>query len=70
MTYKITETINTVGWQEGIDQAPPNLVTKAKQMAAEGLPATFGKVADSPNNWVVLGVNITNQLYIAARADS
>lgn len=65
MIYKITELVDTVSWANGLDNAPAELVAKAKQMADSGAPATFGR---SNEHWVLLSVDSTNnQLYIAAR---
>jgi hypothetical protein len=71
MTFNITETIETVAWSEGTNNAPADLVTKAREMVELGEPTTFGKLASNPNAWVVLGVNkANNQLYVAHRANS
>jgi|WetSurMetagenome_2_1015567.scaffolds.fasta_scaffold301224_2 hypothetical protein len=67
MKFNIIETINTVSWSEGTQNAPAELVTKAKAMADEGKPATFGKI-EATQGWVVLSVDETNnQIYVALR---
>ena len=66
MQLKITETINTVGWSEGVNNAPADLVTKAKAMAEEGKPATFGKI-EGTDNWVVISANDKNELSVVLR---
>jgi hypothetical protein len=67
MRFDITETINTVGWPEGISNAPADLVTKAKAMAEEGRPTAFGKI-EGTETWVILSVSDKGSLYITARA--
>lgn len=67
MRFEITETINTVGWPEGLGNAPADLVTKAKSMTEEGRPTSFGKI-EGTETWVVLSVGDKGSLYIAARA--
>ena len=70
MKIELTETINTVPWSEGVSNAPAELVLKAKQMAEEGQPATFGKVEGNETTWVVVGANSRNQLCAVHRASS
>ena len=69
MKYQIIEIIETVPWSAGSSNAPADLVAKAKQLAEEGKPATFGKV-DGKEEWVVLGTNKDNALYVAYRSAS
>lgn len=72
MQYSLTEIVNTVPWNEGITNAPADLVTKAKQMAERGEPVILGKITtDADQPWVILGIEPTVQkLYIVARAHS
>jgi hypothetical protein len=66
MTYKITETITTLPWLEGLNNAPAELVTRAKIMAEQGTPVNFGK--NETNNWVILSISEANNLaYVVAR---
>jgi hypothetical protein len=67
MKYEITETIETVGWAEGTNNAPAELVQHARRLAEEGKPATFGKI-ENTTIWVVLSVDDKNNLYTAYRA--
>jgi hypothetical protein len=60
MQYKITEIVETVAWSAGVNEAPPELVTKAKALAETGSPATFGTIGSDENKkWVVLGISPT-----------
>jgi hypothetical protein len=68
MKYQINEVIETTPWQEGMQNAPAELATKAKNMIDMGMPAVFGTIAGT-QNWVVLGISEqNNQLYVAHRA--
>ena len=68
MKYSITENYITVPWSDGITNAPPNLITAAKLMAEQALPATFAKLEGNPSAWVILSTNETsNQLFVAHR---
>ena len=70
MKIELTETINIVPWSEGVNNAPAELVTKAKQMVEEGRPAVFGRVEGNEGTWVVVGSSTTNHLYVTYRANS
>ena len=68
MTYKITETVETIPWPEGLNNAPAEIAVKAKQLTEAGTPAIFGKVQGS-GNWVILCVSEQdNKLFVAYRS--
>ena len=67
MKVELTETVLTVPWSEGVQNAPAELVVKAKALAEEGRPATFGKI-EGTEMWVVVGSNLNNKLFVQFRS--
>ena len=72
MKYTITETVDTVNWNEFMGHAPAEMVKEAKEMFERGEPAIFGKSAhhSNPNTcyWLLLSINPAGQLYVLLRS--
>lgn len=73
MTYTIQETVETVGWSQGVDTAPAELVKAAKEMAEKGEPATFGKIIHQTTpasfTWCVISVHANGTLGVVKRCN-
>ena len=67
MKLNIIETINTVSWQEGVNNADATLVEQAKELANKGEPVFFGKVEGHENHWVLLTIGPDNKVTVFSR---
>jgi hypothetical protein len=69
MMYTIQETVDTIGWSQGVDTAPAELVKAAKEMAEKGEMATFGKILHTPSSftWCILSVKSNGNMIVAKR---
>jgi hypothetical protein len=65
MEITITETIKTVSWKEGRENAPAKAISAANEKAESGAAVAFGKTDDAL--WVVVAYNSDSRPYVAWR---
>jgi hypothetical protein len=73
MTYTLTETVETVGWNDAVSAAPADLVKAGKEMSEKGQPATFAKIlhltTPQTYTWCIVSINAEGRIYVAKRCN-